>query len=138
VSFSIYRSVIPSKTTNAQYFHFTDLNYFFYTFWSWARCHFNLCNYNVVRIFCSQDIYKNSISLNYWIPIMYDHVFYLRNMNYLCQMADDARKDIQYVRFHDLMAVSMKMTAFWDTKLCSLKVDRRFRGVHCRHLTLMI
>jgi hypothetical protein len=27
----------------------------------------------------------------------------------------------------------MKMTAFWDTVLCSLKVDRSFRDAYCLH-----
>jgi hypothetical protein len=37
-----------------------------------------------------------------------------------------------YSRFQVLMAVGMKMTAFWDITPCSLvEVDRRFRGVYC-------
>jgi hypothetical protein len=36
------------------------------------------------------------------------------------------------MRFQVLMAVSMKMRAFWDTAPCRLiKVDRRLRGVQC-------
>jgi hypothetical protein len=37
------------------------------------------------------------------------------------------------VSFQVLMAVSMKAIAFWDIALCSLEVDRRLRGMYCRH-----
>jgi hypothetical protein len=32
------------------------------------------------------------------------------------------------------MAVSMKMTAFWDVAPCDLvEIDQRFRGAYCLH-----
>jgi hypothetical protein len=38
------------------------------------------------------------------------------------------------VRFKVLTAASMTMIAFWDIAPCStVEVDRRFRGVSCRH-----
>jgi hypothetical protein len=38
-----------------------------------------------------------------------------------------------HLRFHVLMAASMKRRAFWDIVLCSLGVDRCFRGAYCHH-----
>jgi hypothetical protein len=36
-----------------------------------------------------------------------------------------------HVRFQDIMVASTKMTAFWDTALCSLLgEDRRFRDAY--------
>jgi hypothetical protein len=29
--------------------------------------------------------------------------------------------------------LSIKITAFWDVALCSLRVDQRFRGAYCLH-----
>jgi hypothetical protein len=38
------------------------------------------------------------------------------------------------MRFQVLMAVSMKMTAFWDIMPCNLaEVDQCFRGSYCLH-----
>jgi hypothetical protein len=37
------------------------------------------------------------------------------------------------VRFQVLTAASMKIRAFSDVALCSLGVDRRFRGAYCLH-----
>jgi hypothetical protein len=38
-----------------------------------------------------------------------------------------------YIEVHVLQnhEVDLKMGAFWDIVLCSLGVDRRFRGVYC-------
>jgi hypothetical protein len=39
-----------------------------------------------------------------------------------------------YVRFQVFMAVSMKMTVFWNVAPCSLvEIDRRFRGAYYLH-----
>jgi hypothetical protein len=39
-----------------------------------------------------------------------------------------------FVRFFILMAVSTKVTAFWDVAQCNLaEIDRRFRGAYCLH-----
>jgi hypothetical protein len=37
------------------------------------------------------------------------------------------------VRFHVLTAVSMNMTAFWDTASCCLEKADCFRGVYLHH-----
>jgi hypothetical protein len=44
-----------------------------------------------------------------------------------------------HVRFHVLMAASMKMAAFWDIALCSLiEIDWHFRDAYCPHFQLII
>jgi hypothetical protein len=38
-----------------------------------------------------------------------------------------------YLNHHMQRKGNLKKTAFWDIALCSLEVDRRFRGVYCLH-----
>jgi hypothetical protein len=41
---------------------------------------------------------------------------------------------LHLVKFHILMATSMKIKAYWDVAPCSLvEVDRRFSSVYCLH-----
>jgi hypothetical protein len=42
-------------------------------------------------------------------------------------------KHVKKCEIQVLTVASMKIRAFWDVALCSLGVDRRFRGVYCLH-----
>jgi hypothetical protein len=82
-------------------------------------CIFNVFSVSFCIIFLSDDGLVTSVSKqvlsylsNYYVLPVYHTV-------------------CNFVRFQVLTAAGMKVTGFWDTTQCSLKVCRRFRGSFC-------